>query len=386
MALSVLSNYAAQVAHQNLVNSQQAASQTIAQLASGQRIVNASTDPASLAIGSGLKAEVAALNQANINAGQGVSVLQIADGAYSNINDILVQLKTLAIQASSGQLDGTDRAQINSEYTNLVSEVDRIANVTDFNGTQLINGGFSITGGTGLTTSAGVQGITLRGGESAGNYSASYDGASHTFTVANSGETFTGAVAASALSGSGTNATLTQGTVVTLTSTTAGSTDSIDIALDSAFAAGTNIAAAANLTAAGTSSQSFAFQVGAGNTANDQIGVTLNSASASALGIENTDVSTISDAQNASTLITNAINQLQTFRATVGAGESRLQFAQNNISTASENLQSAQSNLLDVDVAQAVTSLTSQQILVQLGVSALAQANQLPQDLLKLLQ
>jgi flagellin len=385
MGLSVLSNYAAQVAHQNLLNSQQAATESIAKLSSGQRIVNASDDPASLAIGSGLQAEVAALNQANVNAGQAVSVLQIADGAYSNINDILVQLKSLAVQAASGQLSGTQRAQINSEYTSLVSEVDRISSVTDFNGTQLINGGFTITAGTGLTAAAGVEGITLRGSQTAGNYSAAYSGTNQTFTVANSGESFTGAIAASALSGSGTSATLTQGTVVTLSSTTAGSTNTIDIALDSAFAAGTSVASAANLTAAGTSSQSFSFQVGAGNTSSDQIGVTLDAASGTALGIENTDVSSISDAQNASTLISNAINQLGTSRATVGAGESRLQFAQNNIATASENLQSAQSNLLDVDVAQEVTNLTSKQILVQLGVSELAQANQLPQALLKLL-
>jgi flagellin len=386
MGLSVLSNYAAQVAHQNLLSSQQAATESIAKLSSGKRIVNASDDPASLAIGSGIQAEVAALNQANVNAGQAVSVLQIADGAYSNINDILVQLKSLAVQAASGQLSGTQRAQINSEYTNLVSEVDRISSVTDFNGTQLINGGFTITAANGLTAANGVEGITLRGSQTAGNYSASYDGSSHTFTVANSGESFTGAVAASALSGSGTSATLTQGTVVTLSSTTAGSTNTIDIALDSAFAAGTSVASAGNVTAAGTSSQSFSFQIGAGNTSSDQIAVTLNAASASALGISGTDVTSVSDAQNASTLISNAINQLGTFRATVGAGESRLQFAQNNIATASENLQSAQSNLLDVDVAQEVTNLTSKQILVQLGVSELAQANQLPQALLKLLQ
>jgi flagellin len=386
MGLSVLSNYAANVAHQNLLQSQEAETESLAKLSSGQRIVNASDDPASLAIGSGLKAEVSALQQASVNAGQAVSVVQIADGAMSNINDILVRLKTLAIQAASGQLSGTQRAQINSEYTNLVAEVDRIANVTNFNGTQLVNGGFTITAGAGLTPSAGVQGITLRGSQSAGNYSTGYDAASNTFTVANSGETFTGAIAASALSGSGTGATLTQGTVVTLNSTTSNSTNTIDIALDSAFAAGSNIAAAANLTAAGTTSQTFSFQVGAGNTSSDQISLTLNSASATALGIENTDVTSESDAQNASTLITNAINQLGTIRATIGAAESRLQFAQNNIATATENLQSAQSNLLDVDVAQEVTNLTSKQILVQLGVSALAQANQLPQALLKLLQ
>jgi flagellin len=497
MSLSVLSNFAASVAHQNLLQSQQAASASISKLSSGSRIVSASDDAASLAIGKGLQAEVAALNQASINAGQGVSVLQIADGAYANANDILVRLKTIAVQAASGQLSGTQRNQLNAEYTNLTSEINRISAVTDFNGTQLINGGFTVTTGTGATTlgsaiassngisslaingtntagnytltfgsggsgasstftvasgsetftgsigsgsfashslsaqtnlvltsttagstdsvnlvlntnlkdnadpfttnntitkaadfsaTAGYGGLTLRGSQSAGNYSIAYSNTNNTFTVGNSGENFTGAISTTALSGTGTSSALTSGTVVTLTSTTATSTNTVDLVLNGAFDAASDVSNQAAFTVAGTNSQSFSFQVGANNTSNDQIAVTLNSLSASALGISGTDVTSVADAQSASTLITNAINQLQSFRATVGAGESRLNFAQSNIATASENLQSAQSSLLDVDVASEVSHLASKQILVQLGVAELAQANQLPQQLLRLLQ
>jgi flagellin len=389
MALSVLSNYAASVAHQNLLLSQQAASNSIAKLSSGSRIVNASDDAASLAIGSGLKAEVAALNQASINAGQGVSVLQIADGAYARVNDILVRLKTIAVQAASGQLTGTQRGELNTEYTNLVSEVDRIANVTDFNGTALVNGGFTYTTNAATNNAKGFDSFTLRGSETAGNYSVQYGTAANSFTINNSGETFTGAISTNVLSNAGTtNSALTQGTVVTLSSTTAGSTNTVDVVLNTAFAAGTAIASNAtnSFTTAGSSSQSFAFQVGAGNSANDSISVTLNSTSSTTLGINASSVTSAANAQNASTLATNAINQLQNFRATVGAGESRLQFAQANIATASQNLQSAQSGLLDVDVASEVSNLASKQILTQLGVAELAQANQLPQALLRLLQ
>jgi flagellin len=496
MTLSVIFNYASSIAHQNLLQSQEQATNSLAKLSSGSRVVTAKDDAASLAIGSGLQAEVAALQQASVNAGQGTSVVQIADGAYARINDILVRLKTLAIQASSGQLSGTQRQQLNAEYSNLVSEIDRIANVTDFNGTQLINGGFSVTTPTGTTTlgsslvasngvsslsfngapagnytltfgsggsgasstftvasgsetftgsvgsgsfashslsattnlvltsttagstdsvslvlntnftdnanpfstnntitkaadfsaTAGYGGLTLRGSQSAGNYSIAYSNTNNTFTVGNSGENFTGAIPAVALSGSGTSSALTQNSVVTLNSTTSTSTNTVDLVLNTAFDAATSTANTAAFTVAGTNSQDFSFQVGAGTTSNDQISVTLNAVTASGLGLSTSNISTQAGAQTASTLITNAINQLGTVRATVGAAESRLQFAQSNIATATQNLESARSNLLDLDVAAEVSTLTSKQILVQLGVAELAQANQLPQSLLKLFQ
>jgi flagellin len=389
MGLNVISNYAANVAHQNLLQSQQAATDSLAKLSSGSRVVNAKDDAASLAIGSGLRAEVAALQQASVNAGQAISVVQIADGAYARINDILVRLKTLSIQASSGQLSGTQRGQLNAEYSNLISEVDRIANVTDFNGTQLINGGFTYTTNAATNAAAGFDSFTLRGSETAGNYSVQYGTAGNNFTVNNSGETFTGAISTNVLSNAGTtNASLTQGTVVTLSSTTANSSNTVDIVLNAAFKAGTAIASNAtnSFTTAGNATQNFSFQVGAGTTANDQIAVSLNAATSTALGLSGSNITSQANAQTAATLVTNAVNALGTIRSTVGAAESRLQFAETNIATATQNLEAARSNLLDLDVASEVSNFTSKQILVQLGVAELAQANQLPQTLLKLFQ
>ncbi|HLI10687.1 MAG TPA: flagellin [Alphaproteobacteria bacterium] len=378
MTLSVVSNYAANVAHNNLMQSQSAAAEFIAQLSSGSRIVQASDDAASLAIGDKLNAEVSALNQASVNAGQATSVLQIADGAYSQINNILTRMQTLAVQASSGQLSGTQRAQLNTEYTSLTAEIDRISNVTDFNGTQLINGAFTITGAP--AASAGVSGIAFRGTFSSGTSNVgtlSYSTTGDVFSLAQGGTTYTGAIAASAL----TNGTLNSGTVVTLTSSA--SSNTIDISLNQAFAANAT-QASSSITLTGTNTTSFSFQIGAGTTTNDQITVSVNGSTSTALGINGTDISTESDAQSANTLVGNAINQLQNFRANIGANESRLNFATSNLATATQNLESAKSSLMDVDVAQATTNLTSKQILVQLGVAELAQANQLPQFLLKL--
>src|SRR5882757_8264185 len=118
MSMNVISNYAANVAHRNLMTS----------------------DAAAMAIGARLNSTVNALKQASVNAGQGVSMLQIADGAMARVNDVLVRMKTLSVQAGSGQLSATERGMLDTEYQSLLSEVTRIAAATDFNGQQLVNG------------------------------------------------------------------------------------------------------------------------------------------------------------------------------------------------------------------------------------------------------
>ena len=120
------------------------------------------------------------------------------------------------------------------------------------------------------------------------------------------------------------------------------------------------------------------------STTADDISVTVSSISAANLGVSSTDLTSQSNADTASAAITTAINNVQTYRAEVGANQNRLEFASANIATAVENTEAARSALLDLDVAQEMANFTSKQILVQAGVSMLAQANQLPQNLLRL--
>ena len=140
MALNIISNYAANVAHRYLANADAAATSSLAKLSSGTRVVSAKDDAASLAIGSRLNAEVQALKQANVNATQASSMLQIADGALSQIGDILTRAKVLAVQAGSGQLSSTERGILDQEYQQLLSEIDRISGNTLFNGVSLLSG------------------------------------------------------------------------------------------------------------------------------------------------------------------------------------------------------------------------------------------------------
>ena len=140
MALNVISNFAANVAHRNLTMSDAAASSSLTKLSSGQRVVSAKDDAASLAIGSRLRAEVVAMRTASVNAGLAGSMLQIADGAMATISDILVRMKELAVQASSGQFSSVERGILDTEFQALSTEITRISNDTEFNGTQLIAG------------------------------------------------------------------------------------------------------------------------------------------------------------------------------------------------------------------------------------------------------
>lgn len=141
MALTVISNFAANVAHRNLSVSDGDATQSLARLSSGKRVQTAKDDAAALAIGSRLRAEVAAIQAARVNAGQAASMLQVADGAMSQIDNILVRLKTLSIQAGSSQFGSVERSLIDAEYQQLLSEIDRIAKDTEFNGANILDGG-----------------------------------------------------------------------------------------------------------------------------------------------------------------------------------------------------------------------------------------------------
>jgi len=394
MALNAISNYAANVAHRNLQASDAQATSSLAKLSSGTRVVSAKDDAASLAIGSRLRSQVSTLRQASVNAGQGVSMLQIADGAMAKVNDVLIRMKTLAVQAGSGQLSGTERAMLNTEYQLLLLEVTRIAAATEFNGNELVNGSQTTAGaaiGTGGSFAAadGVSSLTGRGLTTAGaaNYTLTYDNTTNAFTFSGAGITLTGSIPTSAFSGTGAASVMTTGTSVKLTTTA--SAAEVVVALNTAFQAGVQVtnSASQGLFFTGNSTTTFSFKVGTGTDAvKDVIAVSIDGISGANLALTGSDITTVATADTASTLLTTAIDTLNTSRSTVGAFQNRLEFAQANIASAVENTEAARSSLLDLDMAFEMTNFTSKQILVQAGLAMLAQANQMPQGLLRLFQ
>jgi len=488
LALSILSNYAANVATRYLAKADAAASTSLAKLSAGTRVLGAKDDAASLAIGSRLNAEVQAQKQAKVNAGQATSMLQIADGAMSKVNDILVRMKTLAVQSGSGQLSSTERGMLDTEFQALLSEVGRIAQDTEFNGTALVNGSsqtdISLNATSVISAVQGFASITL--GNDIGNASLSlaYDAATDVMTVKNltTGESQGIAIGNAAIAQNATQ-TVNFDQVSVVIELNAAFNKSIDITSLPTYLAGTadtgeidessvvvsNISDAADFAAqtgnvilddtgnqstsifyygsyqtltpvdlsttglktttltngsgdtfdlsfvvtnvfdgggtipeldlsgmldarvtgtASTSDQTdFTFKLGTGTTAGvDEVTISVGSVSAASLGINGQTILTKSAADTASTAISAAIDTLNTTRASVGAAQNRLDFASDNLASTIENSEAARSSLLDLDVASEMTAFTAKQVLVQSGVAMLAQANQMPQNLLKLFQ
>ena len=393
MSLNIISNYAANVAHRNLQASDEAATRSLAKLSSGTRVVSARDDAASMAIGSRLNAESQALKTATVNVGQANSMLQIADGAMGTIDSVLVRMKTLAVQGSSENLSSKERQFAFDEFQSLGQEIDRISTSTKFNGNKLLAGDQTVTAtpgsiGTDIETADGIAAITF-GDHAAGvtngdTFQLDYSTATNRFTITN---TNTGEATSSDPVATAPNAGTTQDVKF----------DKFDlsITLSSAFDPATAIAANNTFTAtvANSTTSNFNFQIGAGSAiAENQLQISIDSIDVSGLSTGlNSDIGGASWANSSDALasidhVNEAIDNLQTRRASIGTYQNRLDFAAQNLSTTQENTEAARSTLLDLDVASEMTKFSSKQVLVQSGVAMLSQANQMPQNLLRLLQ
>lgn len=140
MGLRINTNVASLNAQRNLGNTRSSMEKTLQKLSSGQRINRAGDDAAGLAISENLKAQIKGLGQAQRNAEDGISLVQIAEGALSEVSNILIRLRELSVQAASDTIGSTERKFLNVEFDQLTQEIDRIANSTEFNRVPLLNG------------------------------------------------------------------------------------------------------------------------------------------------------------------------------------------------------------------------------------------------------
>lgn len=344
------------------LNSAQSGS-SVSKLASGSRIVKASDDAAGLAISTRLKADINVLKQASVNASQGASVLQVADGGLARISDVLQRMKALAAQSLSGVPSDTERGFIDAEYQQLLQEIDGIAETSRFNGASLLDGsgdyGALIPGTTGTYDAA--TGVA----ESAGNYGPGVD-------------FFVGTVATDVI-----NINLTDADIAKQ------SANAIDMSATAASQAyiDTGTLPTAGFTA--TQPQIGLLRLGnfsaasfTGLVSRDIGGTT----EYEALQLSETNVTNQNSARDAMGVLDDAIDTVSQSRANVGAVVSRFDFRSQQIATTTENIKAANSAISDVDLAAEQSKLVSSQVLVQAAVSALSQANQIPQNLLRLLQ
>jgi len=143
MGLRVNSNVASINAQRNLVNSTGNLQKSLQRLSSGLRITRAADDAAGLAISEGFRADIRSIGQAQRNANDGISYLQVGEGALNEVSSILIRQRELAIQSANGTLGSAERDTLNDEFQDLVSEIDRISAVTQFNGTTILESGAS---------------------------------------------------------------------------------------------------------------------------------------------------------------------------------------------------------------------------------------------------
>lgn len=284
MAITINTNIASLNAQRNLNATQSRLQGNFGRLSTGLRINTAADDAAGLGISEKLKSQIRSMAQAERNAHDGNSLLQTAEGAMNEVSGVLTRMRELAVQSATDTLGATERGFLDQEVTSLMEELDRIAEVTEFNGAKLLLGG-----ATGTT---------------------------------------------------------------------------------------------------------FSFQVGIGSTTNDRIAATIKGTKAADLGaitggavssVAGIDVSTITGARDALSVIDQAITDVSSRRADMGSIQNRLNITVANLGTARENLTAANSRIRDVDVAQETAAMTRNNILMQAGVSVLAQANQQPQVALSLL-
>jgi len=266
-------------AQRNASASQGALATSIQRLSSGLRVNSAKDDAAGLAIANRMDAQVRGMNVAIRNANDGISLAQTGEGALGKVTDMLQRMRELAVQSANATNSSSDRSSLNSEYSQLASEITRTLGATAFNGTSLLNTAATLSFQIGAGTSSVTDQIAI-------NLS---------------------------------DMTSTSGSLATAVASTSG-------------------------------------------------------------------ISTASAATSAMTAIDNALDQVNSARATFGAMQNRFESVISNLKVAAENQTAAKSRIMDADFAQETANLTRAQILQQAGTAMLAQANAAPQGVLSLLR
>ena len=504
MASTINTNIDSLIAQRNLAASSSSMTTSIARLSSGMRINSAQDDPAGLAISDRMTSQINGMDQASRNANDGISLAQVAGGALSSATTILQRIRELAVQSANATNTASDRQALNAEVGQLTSELNRIAQTTQFNGENLLDGTFgsatfqvgananqTITAttanfltsqygnyaiGSTIATSVGGAGDLVQGTASAGtNQSTAIAGtasniqadtltingstgsASIALAAGDSADTTAAAINAQAAT---TNVTATALTTINLGTFTAAGSYSLQVVsnnaaatpatvsfnigtglstpddLDSAIAAFNNVTSQTGVTAtinstgngitltnengndiaitsAATSSGSF--NVGTVTTAPAGSAyvtgqITLNSnasfgiaapqgvagggasffdstgSSAQLQAADTMDVSTAASASRTLTTVDAAIQTIDSQAAVFGALESRFNETISNLGTSVDNLTQARSLIADTNFAAETANMARSQILQQAGTAMVAQANQLPQQVLQLLK
>jgi len=387
MALTVNTNVASLTSQRNLGGSQELLKTSLERLSTGLRINSAKDDAAGLAISERFTAQIKGLNQGVRNANDGISLAQTAEGALGEVTNNLQRIRELAVQASNATNTAADRTALQNEVSALVSEIDRVAQQTTFNGTKLLDGGFS--GAVFQIGANAGDSITI---DSISNTTAVKLGSETTFATSVTGAAYTARISAGTALGA-----LTSGiTVNSVALDDIGAASSVEERAGQFVAAVNDKTGQSGVFAYITSGNQIALQsqtlttafalAGTDATA-AKIGLTASTAAGTATtGVANLSVSTYGASQTAIALVDDALSKINTSRSTLGAIQSRFESAVSSQQTTSENLSASRARIQDADFAAETANLAKAQILQQSGIAMLAQANAIPQNVLALLQ
>jgi flagellin len=401
MSLSILNNPASLVAQNELGITSSNLQKTLFQLSSGSRINSGADDAAGLAIADGLQANITALTQSSRNANDGVGQLQVADGALAQVTSLLDRAVTLATESANGTVSDIQRTALDTEFTAIKAEIDRIGSTTTYNGTQVfttspdnlflsdsgISSTIQVTNGT--LSSAGLLGGSASATLAFSALPATGDtvtigGTTYTFETA---PNFVGTTANQVLIDGNANAvTALRNTLANFVAAVNGGPGAGTV-----YGAGTVANADASASVNGTSVQfqatptGNALIAGGGSIAAAKTGTAATFIGTSFAAGSSTALTTATNAQTALTAINAAIQLVAAQRGQIGAGINRLQSASNVINNQVQNLTTAEDGIRAADIPSTVANLTKYSILEQTGIAALAQANQTQQLVLSLL-
>jgi flagellin len=375
-------NVSAMLTNNALSRNDSALAKSIERLSSGYKINSAKDNAAGLAMSRRMNAQIRGLSVASDNANDGISIVEIADGALSEVHDILQRMNELAVKSSNGTLSDNDREMIDEELQSLKAEADRIGSTTQFNGQNLLDGSFDLKG---YSSSKAVSVDSYTESMKTGEYTLKIDqveydgdgklkdGAQVTLTDPE-GKEVTGLVAS------------VKDDVLTLT----GKEDfELKLTLNKDYltedqANPGQYAGDGDITLNLTGIGAMTIQIGANE--GQTLDLRIPAINQKNMGINNTDVLTADSALSAIDEISGAISYISSVRSSLGAYQNRLEHTTSNLDVSSENMTSAYSRVMDVDMATEMTTYSSLQVISQAATSMLAQANERPSQVLQLLQ
>jgi flagellin len=400
MAMTINTNVVSLNSQRNLSLSGGSLATSMQRLSSGLRVNSAKDDAAGLAIAERMNAQTKGLAVAARNANDGISLAQTAEGALGKVGDMLQRMRELAVQSSNATNSSTDREALQAEVSQLTAEIDRVAKTSSFNGTKLLNGSFggavfqvgsnagdNITvGGITNATASGLTGKDVKFASAAITLDAGMLDTTVN-TKIDDGDLKINDISVGEIAAASSTSERVGQIVAAINAKTADTGVTAFVATD----------AAGNITGYSLRGDEKGIKLEVANTADETTtGIPAatdldgtpgkGEAVAATGGLSNLSVKTQAEAWEALKRVDGAIDQVNATRGDLGALQTRFEKTVENIDIQNENISAARGRIVDADFAAETANLSRSQILQQAGTAMVAQANQLPQNVLSLLR